>query len=172
MVISCILVSERTLSSKMKFKEIHFFVIGFAIGSSIVLIPFYCYNKQQMETQQLIMKRMSYHAFKEVSGGAYYDKYNETLSHILYEEVKVLCMVMTMPHNHRTKAIHIKNTWGWRCNKLVFVTTEKDSDFETIILPIKESRGALWNKTKASFKYLYDHYLEDYDWFLKADDDK
>lgn len=97
---------------------------------------------------------------------------NSLVAHKLFHQVKIMCMVMTVPENHETRAIHIKNTWGKKCNKLIFMTSAGDSKLNTVILPIENSRKALWNKTKEAFLHLHEHYLEDYDFFLKADDDK
>lgn len=99
-------------------------------------------------------------------------KYEESLAVKLYDEVKVLCMVMTNPGNHREKADHVKNTWGKRCNKLLFISTQDDDNLDTIVVPIEESRMALRRKTKTSFLHAHDKYLNEYDWFMKADDDR
>ena len=42
----------------------------------------------------------------------------------LTKEVRVLCWIMTNPKNHKTKAIHVKETWGQRCNILLFMSSE------------------------------------------------
>ncbi|KAG4080227.1 hypothetical protein HA402_008298 [Bradysia odoriphaga] len=46
-----------------------------------------------------------------------------------------------------------------------------DSDLGSIGLNITDDRDHLWGKTKLSFEYIYKQHLNDYDWFLKADDD-
>ncbi|KAH8403028.1 hypothetical protein KR222_003393 [Zaprionus bogoriensis] len=96
---------------------------------------------------------------------------NKTLAEKLYSEVRILCWVMTTPENHQTKAIHVKRTWGKRCNQLIFMSTTEDQELNAVALPIAEGRDKLWGKTKEAFKYIYEHHLNDADWFLKADDD-
>lgn len=89
----------------------------------------------------------------------------------MFKKVRVLCWVMTNPDNHKTKAIHIKNTWGKRCNKLLFMSSKTDLELDAIALPVDEGRTSLWDKTKSAFQYVYQNHYEDADWFLKADDD-
>jgi glycoprotein-N-acetylgalactosamine 3-beta-galactosyltransferase len=153
----------------MRLKEFHFFAIGFLIGSFVILVPFFFYNDHRATRKQKFDRRLNFHEESEAQSQSLF---NETLSNLLYKEVKILCMVMTHPKNHRTKAIHIKNTWGHRCNKLIFMSSELDLMLDTVVLPIQESRESLWNKTRASFQYVYEHHGKDYDFFMKADDDK
>ncbi|KAH1015857.1 hypothetical protein HUJ04_007177 [Dendroctonus ponderosae] len=96
---------------------------------------------------------------------------NPSLAKQLYEEVRVFCWILTGPENHYSKAIHVKATWGKRCNRLIFMSTVEDSSLPSIALPVIEDRNNLWGKTKQAFKYLYEHYYDEADWFFKADDD-
>ena len=69
------------------------------------------------------------------------------------------------------QAIHIKNTWGSHCDKLLFMSSQEDADLGAVALNITEGRQKLWGKTKRGFQYCYEHHREEFDWFLKADDD-
>jgi Fringe-like len=89
----------------------------------------------------------------------------------LYDEVRVLCWVLTQPINHKTKAQAVKDTWGKRCNKLVFISTELDENLDILLVNMTEDRRYLWDKTKQGLQHIYKNYGSDYDWYLKADDD-
>lgn len=98
-------------------------------------------------------------------------KFDERIADELFDKVRVLCWIVTYPENHHMKAIHVKNTWGKRCNTLLFMSSEADPVLGTIVLSVNEGRENLWNKTKSAFQYVYQHHLNDADFFMKADDD-
>lgn len=89
----------------------------------------------------------------------------------LRDEVRILCWVLTYPANHQTKAKAVKDTWGRRCNKLVFISTLPDEDLDVLQVNVTEDRIHLWGKTQQGLKQVYENYGNDFDWFLKADDD-
>ena len=114
----------------------------------------------------------------------------------LKKKVRVLCWVMTAPANHEKKARHVKHTWGKRCNKLIFMSSQEglffsslkiaennlcitfflptvraDPSLPAVALPVGEGRENLWAKTKEAFRYVWNNYRDEADWFMKADDD-
>ena len=51
------------------------------------------------------------------------------------------------------------------------MSSEADDDLPSVKLKVGEGRDNLWGKTKMAFRHVYQHHFEDYDWFVKADDD-
>lgn len=100
-----------------------------------------------------------------------FHKYEDAVSKRLTDEVRILCMILTGPNNHQTRARHVKATWGKRCNVLLFLSTVEDASLPTVALNVTEGWEYLWGKTKNGFKYAYENYKDEVDWFLKADDD-
>uniref|UniRef100_A0A8C6RW04 Glycoprotein-N-acetylgalactosamine 3-beta-galactosyltransferase 1 n=1 Tax=Nannospalax galili TaxID=1026970 RepID=A0A8C6RW04_NANGA len=96
---------------------------------------------------------------------------NTDIAESLYQKVKILCWVMTGPQNLEKKVKRVKATWAQRCNKVLFMSSEENKDFPAVGLKTKEGREQLYWKTIKAFQYVHDHYLEDADWFMKADDD-
>lgn len=86
---------------------------------------------------------------------------------------RVLCIVLTCPEYVQLYAQHVHATWGRRCSKLVFVSSESHEPLG-VVQVVEAEEGSyhdLWNKTREGFRHVWLEYGEEYDWFLKADDD-
>lgn len=86
---------------------------------------------------------------------------------------RILCFVLTTPRTHETKAKAVARTWGPYCDMLLFMTSESHDELNTVLFKTHNqgTRWELWEKTKLSWMYCYEHHLNEFDWFLKADDD-
>lgn len=60
--------------------------------------------------------------------------------------------------------VHLKNVGH-------IILSDPDNNIEVTVLNITESHDELWGKTKAGFQLVYENYLDQFDWFIKADDD-
>lgn len=97
---------------------------------------------------------------------------NDSVAKRFQRDIRVLCWVMTSAANLYTKAIHVRETWGKRCNTVLFVSDKEDKNFPTVPLMLRNvGYDHLTAKTMKAFDYIFQHYYDAADWFLKADDD-
>ncbi|CAJ0575290.1 unnamed protein product, partial [Mesorhabditis spiculigera] len=104
-------------------------------------------------------------------------------------------MINTIPKNHATRVTAVFETWAPHCDEHIFMTTarvlEKKAtaakrgqkrvkkptfwvyDFSHLGNRTKphDSKEWLWDRMRAAFKRVHQEKLNDFDWFLKADDD-
>ena len=99
-------------------------------------------------------------------------KGGDVVARRLAKKIKVLCWVFTSQDRLSTFGRAIKDTWGKRCTVLVFMSNQDDSEFGAVNLG---AHGAVmnnvWSKTRAAWRYIHKHHLNDADWFFAANDD-
>ena len=95
----------------------------------------------------------------------------------------ICCLVLTSPKYFFTRARAINATWGPRCDRFLFVSefshknmTAKQRRFakRLPIAPIENIQPGyehLTEKTILAFLFAYQNYFNEFDWFVKADDD-
>ena len=76
----------------------------------------------------------------------------EQVADVLRYSVKVLCVVLTTKKYHRTRAVHLKKTWGKRCTKLIFVSDYDDDEIGAVAVSNHTSYETVWGKIKDAFK--------------------
>lgn len=95
---------------------------------------------------------------------------NSEIADRLFRNVRILCLVTTYP-KHKTKAKYIRETWGSRCNHIIFITPTSIESLESLILPgAKEGRSNVWNSIREGLKHVHEKYADKFDFVLKTDD--
>ena len=88
------------------------------------------------------------------------------------KKVKLLCWIMADQQHLYTQIIHQKATWGQRCDKLLVMSSKEDATFPAIGLNnTQEGRYHIAFKAKAAWVYIYKHYIDHFDFFIKCDPD-
>ena len=82
------------------------------------------------------------------------------------KKTRILCWIRTSPTNLHVRAKSVNDTWGKRCDILLFMSTKADPNFPSVVLDVEEGFEKLWYKTRASLDYIYQHYLNDADWLI------
>ena len=85
---------------------------------------------------------------------------------------RILCIVHTEEERH-SQIEAIAETWGWRCDGFFAASTLTNETIGTVNLLYNDSNqfGDLWQKSRAIWAYVYDHYMDDFDFFFFSGDD-
>ena len=87
--------------------------------------------------------------------------------------MRVMCMILTYSKKHDNNLEAVRATWGRHCHGFVAFSNMTDPISSAIETPVfgGERYTNTWQKMRSLWKYTWFHYSNDFDWFLKADDD-
>jgi len=89
-------------------------------------------------------------------------------------QIRIYCLILTSPNYFDTRARAVNLTWAPRCDKFSFISEYSNDTKSLPIAPIaniSSGYGHLTQKTTLAFHYVYENFFNDFDWFVKADDD-
>lgn len=90
------------------------------------------------------------------------------LAEFLYKEVRVLCAVMTNSRKLNETGHIVMDTWGKRCNKILFFSEAiPDRQVDNVIV-LKEAGGP--QKIREAFEYIHENHINDFDWLIKTNE--
>ncbi|VDN96959.1 unnamed protein product [Rodentolepis nana] len=95
----------------------------------------------------------------------------DVLAADLAKKIRLFVFILTSPKNKMSKAIPVKTTWARRFDGYIFVSSEDDKDLPSISAVETEGRQHLWEKTRHGFIHAYHTEIDNYEYFMKADDD-
>ena len=91
------------------------------------------------------------------------------------KQARLLCLVLTSAATAPVRLKAIMDTWSGKCDKALYMSGSQVvnmTDVDGLVnLNTNDSYKALWQKTKAAWLYVYLRYVDEFEWFLKTDDD-
>ncbi|XP_048236791.1 glycoprotein-N-acetylgalactosamine 3-beta-galactosyltransferase 1-B-like [Haliotis rufescens] len=94
-----------------------------------------------------------------------------SLAAAVSRKIRLACFITTREVHMETKLKAVNETWGRRCDKMLYVMTTNKTGPDILGLNITDHHDTLTEKIVQTFTHLYTTSLQHYDWFLKADDD-
>lgn len=89
----------------------------------------------------------------------------------LRKNARIMCWIPSVESQLLKKVKAVNDTWVRRCDGHVFFVNTSIQLPDVKNLNVPDGRQHLTAKSMQAFEYLYHHHLQDYDWFLKGDDD-
>ena len=86
---------------------------------------------------------------------------------------KIFCGVYTMEVNHAGSVRAMRETWAPHCDGFVAFSTASDPRIPALAIEHEgmEEYENMWQKSRAIWKYIGDHYLEQFDYFILGGED-
>lgn len=100
-----------------------------------------------------------------------------------YREPRICCLIFTAPKYFTSRTLAVNSTWAPRCDRYYFISEPSNDSvtpmqyrvsFQFPLAPIgniTQGYGHLTQKATAAFRFVYERHRDDFDWFVKADDD-
>lgn len=76
-----------------------------------------------------------------------------------------------MEKDIHTKVAAVNKTWASRCDKHFYVICSKMERHDFLNIDVPDDRNHLIHKIQAAYRLVYEKYIDDFDYVLKADDD-
>lgn len=86
---------------------------------------------------------------------------------------RILCAMYTMADAHHNRIRAIRETWAGRCDGFIAFSTASDPRIPAISLPHEgaEAYGNMWQKVRSIWKFIGEHYADQFDYFFLGGDD-
>ena len=85
----------------------------------------------------------------------------------------ILCLVYTMADAHSSRIQGMRETWAGGCDGFLAFSTESDPRLPAVALAHDglEEYDNMWQKVRSIWKFVGEHYLDDFEWFFIGGDD-